>query len=109
MADSGPFIDFMLGEILKTLEAHRETQVQPVPNKVPNKLQSAFPDIPALAWQVYSLLRADGHLTTAQMADALGVSDRMVRKHLALLKAERLIMRVGSNKTGYWKVMENFL
>lgn len=96
----------MLGEILKTLEAHREAQIQTVPNKVPNKLLSAFPEMPALAWQVYGMLLTDCRVTTAQMADALGVSDRMVRKYLAALKAERLIERVGSNKAGYWKVME---
>lgn len=46
-ADSGPFIDFMLGEIQKTLEAHKRKPIKKVPNKIPNKvpdkLLQAFP------------------------------------------------------------------
>ena len=107
-ANSGPFIDFMLGEILKTLEAHKGNPIQvfpnKVPNKVPNKLLQAFPDIQSMSWSVYQLLTANGHLTTIQIAESLGVSDRMVRKHINTLKTKGLITRIGSNKTGYWQV-----
>ena len=109
-ANSGPFIDFMLGEILKTLKAHKGEPIQAipnkVPNKVPNKLLKAFPEISAMTWSVYNLLRADNHLTTTQISGTLGVSDRMVRKHLTTLKGKGLITRVGSNKTGHWTINE---
>ncbi len=109
-ANSGPFIDFMLGEILKTLEAHKGNPIQvfpnKVPNKVPNKLLEAFPEIQAMTWNVYNMLRADNHLTTALVAEALGISDRMVRKHLTTLKENGLISRIGSNKTGYWEISD---
>ena len=106
--NSGPFIDFMLGEILKTLETHRGDSLQivpdKVPNKVPNKLLEAFPEIPVMTWAVYNLLRSNNHLTTTQMSATLGVSDRTVRKHLTVLKEKGLITRVGSNKTGHWRI-----
>lgn len=109
-ANSGPFIDFMLGEILKTLEAHKGNPIlvfpNKVPNKVPNKLLEAFPEIQAMTWNVYNMLRADNHLTTALVAEALGISDRMVRKHLTTLKEKGLISRIGSNKTGYWEISD---
>lgn len=105
-ANSGPFIDFMLGEILKTLEAHKGNLIQVFPNKVPNKLLEAFPEIQAMTWNVYNMLRADNHLTTALVAEALGISDRMVRKHLTTLKEKELISRIGSNKTGYWEISD---
>ena len=105
-ANSSAFIDFMLGEILKTLETHKKDYKPTVPNKVPNKLLQAFPEIQDMAWRIYLLLFADGHLTIMQMAKALSISDRMVRKHLATLKMKGLIARVGSNKTGYWEVMK---
>lgn len=109
-ANSGPFIDFMLGEILKTLEAHKGNPIQvfpnKVPNKVPNKLLEAFPEIQAMTWNVYNMLGADNHLTTALVAEALGISDRMVRKHLTTLKEKGLISRIGSNKTGYWEISD---
>lgn len=102
-ADSGPFIDFMLGEIQKTLEAHKREPIKKVPNKIPNKLLQAFPEMQSMAWSVYLQIAANGHLTTIQMAEALGISDRMVRKHINTLKAKGLITRVGSNKTGHWE------
>lgn len=106
-ADSGPFIDFMLGEIQKNLEAHKREPIKKVPNKipnkVPNKLLQAFPEMQSMAWSVYLQIAANGHLTTIQMAEALGISDRMVRKYINTLKAKGLITRVGSNKTGHWE------
>ena len=119
-ADSGPFIDFMLGEILKTLELHKGDPIQnvpknvpnkvphnipnKVPNKVPNKLREAFPGITESAWEVYALIKQNPRLTIAQMAEALSVSDRTVKKHLSALKEGGLIARKGSNKTGYWEI-----
>ena len=107
-ADSGPFIDFMLGEIQKILEAHKRKPIKKVPNKIPNKvpdkLLQAFPEMQSMAWSVYLQIAANGHLTTMQMAEALGISDRMVRKHINTLKTKGLITRIGSNKTGHWEV-----
>lgn len=106
-ADSGPFIDFMLGEIQKTLESHKRKPMKEVPhkipNKVPNKLLLAFPEIQSMAWSVYLQIVANGNQTTKQMAEALGISDRTVRKHINSLKEKGLIIRVGSNKVGHWE------
>lgn len=56
-ADSGPFIDFMFGEIQKILEAHKRKPIKKVPNKIPNKvpdkLLQAFPEMQSMAWSVY--------------------------------------------------------
>ena len=99
------FIDFMLGEIQKALEAHKREPIKKVPNKIPNKvpdkLLQAFPEIQSMAWSVYLQIAANGHLTTMQMAEALGISNRMVRKHINTLKAKGLITCIGSNKTGH--------
>ena len=37
-------------------------------------------------------------------AEALGVSERMVRKHIATLKSAGILSRMGSNKNGKWVV-----
>lgn len=115
-ADSGPFIDFMLGEILKTLELHKGELIQSVPdkvpnivphkipNKVPNKLIESYPNVTASAWNVYALIKQDSRMTIAQMAEALSVSDRMIKKYLTVLKENGLVARIGSNKTGYWQI-----
>ena len=38
---------------------------------------------------------------------ALGISDRMVRKHISMLREANKIVRIGSNKTGHWKITPN--
>lgn len=92
--ESGPFIDYMLGEILKTLKTHQGQELTPhkVPNKVPNKTEA----------QILSLLKLDGTLTRLQLSEKTGLSDAGVKKALAALKAKGLITRIGSNKSGYW-------
>lgn len=107
MGQSGPFIDFMLGEIQKTLETHRGEPLQKVPNKVPdkvpNKLREAFPLLPDAVWDIYGMLKDDGRQTSVLLAERIGISERMVKKYISLLKAHGLLTRIGSNKTGYWK------
>lgn len=106
----------MLGEMLKTLELHKGELIQSVPdkvpnivphkipNKVPNKLIESYPYFTASAWNVYALIKQDSRMTIAQMAEALSVSDRMIKKYLTVLKENGLVARIGSNKTGYWQI-----
>ncbi len=75
-----------------------------VPNKVPNKAGSEYPKIPDIAWQIVSLLNTTPGASADKIGIALGISGRMVRKHIATLRSLGIIERVGSNKSGYWKV-----
>ena len=103
----------MLNEIYKTLKSHQGEPLHDklhdkipnnTPNKVPNKLRNEFPGITDTTWDVLMLLNATNASTAEEISAALGISSRMVRKHIATLKQAGLIVRVGSNKTGYWKV-----
>lgn len=40
------------------------------------------------------------------MALALGVTDKTVKRHLKALRDQGWLKRVGSDKTGHWKVIE---
>ena len=103
---SGPFIDFMLGEIYKTLKAHQGAPLQKqVPNKVPNKLKKEFPDISDATWDVYIALKSNHSASSEEISASLGISSRMVRKHIASLREAGIIVRIGSNKTGHWEVV----
>ena len=106
VGNSGKFIDFMLEEILNTLEAHKGNQIIETDNKVPDKTFKAFPEIQDSTWNIYMLLKSNGSVTTDNMATIIGISARMVRKHMAILKEKGLITRIGSNRKGYWKVNE---
>ena len=110
---SGPFIDFRLNEIFKTLKAHQGEPLpdkvpsevpNKIPNKVPNKLRNKYPELSDAAWDVYTMIKGDTSITSKELGAALGISDRMVRKYISMLREANLIVRMGSNKTGYWKV-----
>ena len=111
--ESGPFIDFMMQEIYSALKTHQgeplKNQLQKgvpnkVPNKVPDKLRKQYPNVSNACWEVYLQIKATPHATTSEIGLAVGISDRMVRKHIATLRDCWLIERVGGNKTGYWKI-----
>ena len=75
-----------------------------VPNKVPNKLKQQYPGLSDAVWDVYLELKEDAYASAETIGSRLGISGRMVRKHISILREAGLIVRVGSNKTGYWKV-----
>ena len=110
---SGPFIDFMLNELFKTLKEHQGEPLpdivpsripNKIPNKVPNKLRNKYPGLSDAVWEVYALVKRTPAITSNELGLALGISDRMVRKHISTLRDAGLLVRVGSNKTGYWEV-----
>lgn len=113
--ESTLFVEFMLSCIRDSMENYEETNdgetqelhdkvPNNIPNKVPNKFRNEFPEITDSTWDVLMLLNATKAATAEEIGAALGISSRMVRKHIAILREAGLIVRVGSNKTGYWKV-----
>lgn len=114
-ADSGPFIDFMLTEILNTLKQHQgEPLTVKVPNGVPNKvpngvpdeIKAAHPEFADMAWQVLELIKLNDRSTSSMVGEKLGISDRMVRKYILQLRDAGIIERIGGNRYGYWKIIK---
>ena len=94
---SGPFIDFMLNEILKALQSNRKNgEPNKAPNKIPNKTEAA----------ILRLLLATPHLTRAELAERTSLSDGGIKKALARMKTAGWIERAGSNKSGWWIVRQ---
>lgn len=89
---SGPFIDFMLNEILKALQKNIKEEV---PNKVPNKSEL----------DILRLLTENPAYTRAVLAEKTGLTDNGVKKIIANMKEAGWIKRHGSNKSGYWSVL----
>ena len=103
------FIEFMLRcllDAMKRIEDEPEEVPNKLPNKVPNKLRLQYPDLSDAVWDVYQELMEDGHASAATVGSQLGISDRMVRKHISVLRDAGIIERVGGNKTGYWKLLK---
>lgn len=55
--------------------------------------------------ELISTLKEHSRLTNSELAKILNKSQRTISRLLATLKNKKLIERVGSNKTGYWKVI----
>ena len=98
LGDSGPFIDFMLEEILNALVDHQ------------GKSNADIADKKGLNYQqqrVLGYLRADRHTTAAKIAADLDMSARQIERMLADMKAKGIIRRIGANRNGYWEIVDD--
>lgn len=118
--ESTPFIEFMLGEILATLSRNQGAEITNVvefvpikvsgkfpnniPNIFPNKFQNKHPEIAEAVWYVGSLLNNTPGASAEQIGEALGMTGRTIRSHIAKLRELGIAVRIGSNKSGYWKI-----
>ena len=98
LGDSGPFIDFMLEEILNALVDHQ------------GKSNADIAEEKGLNYQqqrVLGYLRADRHTTAAKIAADLDMSARQIERMLADMKAKGIIRRIGANRNGYWEIVDD--
>ena len=98
---AGPFIDFMLSEIHKTLLAHKG---EPLQHKLHDKLHDKLPELSEKAIAVLEAIHAHRHFNAAELGEHAGLSERQVKTYISKLKQAGLLVRVGSNKTGYWQL-----
>lgn len=55
--------------------------------------------------KILSAIKENPHITKSALISALGISKGTVDRTIKVLKEKNLIERIGSNKTGYWKVL----
>lgn len=63
-------------------------------------------NVPEIALKTYSALKENPRATSAELAEILGIALRTVKNHISILKKCGSIERVGSDKSGYWKITE---
>jgi len=90
VGESTPFIEFMLGVILKTL--------QNVPNDVPKNVPK---DRLAL---ILMKMQDNASITIKDMASVLEVNEKTIKRDIEQLKEENRVKRIGSTRKGYWEV-----
>jgi ATP-dependent DNA helicase RecG len=59
----------------------------------------------SLESDILNMLNNNKNLTVSEMAEILDKSPRTVNRAISSLKSKKLLQRIGSNKTGYWKVI----
>lgn len=104
--ECGPFIDFMLDKILRTLMLKGEVeQIEDAKtNKKTSKKTSKKTD-KKTSDKIVTLLRSMPDATLAELANATGLSIAGVRWNLNKLKDEHRIQRIGPDKGGHWDVL----
>lgn len=55
---------------------------------------------------ILKVLETNGRVTALRIAEVLGVSESTVRRSFRRLREYGLIERIGSNKAGYWRVVD---
>lgn len=97
LGNSESFIDFMLERILQAIRVKGE-EVENVGVNVGVKLSARERDL-------LELLRLDGTLTAARVAETYSISTRQAERILTGLKRKGFIVRVGPDKGGHWEVV----
>ncbi len=114
LGQSGPFIDFMLGEIFKTLKEHQgEELTTKADSPVDREFNIKFGDEFGIKFgikfgisekHVLLLLDANPTVTAANIAEKIGISQRGAEKIMKKLKDNGVISRQGSRKNGLWVI-----
>lgn len=56
--------------------------------------------------KIIVLLSQDNSLSAAALAERIGITPKAVEKHIARMKAEGILKRIGPDIGGYWQIME---
>ena len=98
-AQSGPFIDFMLGEILATLKSHQGNKIEEDNVGVNVGVNFGITDSER---RLLALIAVNSRTTAAKAAEALSLTRRQTERLFASLRDKGIISRQGSNKSGIW-------
>ncbi len=102
-ADSAPFIDFMLQEILNTLKNHQGSSLSQAEKwDVRDIVRDKFG---ISSGQIVELIRDNPHITLDEIASVLSVTRRSIEKKIKELRDAGYIKREGSNKIGRWVIL----
>ena len=101
-----PFREFMMEEhiqnINKEIEEYKKSK-EDDPIKVSSDPIKSFSD--PIKDRLYQAVLQDGTLNYAEYAAIVDASEATVKRRLGELKKEGAIIRVGSNKTGHWEII----
>ena len=57
--------------------------------------------------KIIAAIKENGRHTTNSLAELVGISPKAIEKHLAKLKAEGILVRIGPDKGGHWEVVDS--
>ena len=75
-----------------------------IQDKLHYKLHDKFPELSEKTIYVLEAIKKYPGHNANEIGEQIGLSERQVKTYITKLKKLGLIVRVGSNKTGYWRV-----
>jgi Fic family protein len=57
--------------------------------------------------KILKLIILNNYITIKEMAEKIKISETAIQNNLSKLKTAGIIVRIGSDKSGYWKIIEN--
>lgn len=57
---------------------------------------------------VFSLIKQTKNITSIEISERLNLSVSTVKRKIKILKEQGIIVRIGSDKTGYWNIIEHY-
>lgn len=106
-ADSAPFIDFMLREILNALKAHQGEELKNVGEGDGNNVgRNVGVNVGRNEQKILTLIDNSPRVSMKDMAEVIGTSLRQCERIVAQMKADGLIRRVGATKNGHWEIIK---
>ncbi len=98
------FLDFMAGEMIKTLSANIESYLRSMDGSREKTLTDGEKKLKTRE-KILLLLKAHPDYSARRLAEIIGITPKAVEKQLAKLKAEGLLRRNGPDKGGSWTVL----
>lgn len=106
--DISIFRKFMTATMVKNLvhdiETYRES-IENIPESREKPMESREKKTKSRE-KIITLLSQDNSMSAAAIAGLIGISPKAVEKHIAKMKAEGILRRVGPDKGGHWEVTE---
>jgi Fic family protein len=97
--DSTEFIEFMLTIIKNTVDETLKEQ-----KDVTDVTENVTDD--NIDKKIIEFIKKNNKISGQQMADNLKITRRTIQRHLNTLKEKGVIERIGSDRTGYWKILK---
>ncbi len=94
---SNATVDFIDGELFSTIINFnvKEDNSDNIREKTREKTRE----------KILKLMKINETITTKQLAESIGISTKGIEYHIAILKKQNKIKRIGSDKGGKWKVL----
>ena len=94
------------GSLKTALQSAPETALQSAPESaLQTALDSALQTAPKSALKIVEQISNNPRATMTDLANLTGYSRRWVAQTIKRLQEENIIKRIGSDKSGYWKII----